>query len=124
MAISQEHMNEMIAQIAAVAAPAVHSILEEREDGNGDELTRCRSVDTGMRPRLGRSSPLYTFSDKVKSIYMYHTHRVDKAETSHNGRYPLDRQATIQTEQEEDNETVISLQCCKLKQHKRKSGEE
>ena len=55
MAISQEYMNKMIAQIAAVAATAaVCAILTVREDGNGDELTRCRSVDTCMRPRLGR----------------------------------------------------------------------
>ena len=34
---------------------------------------------------------------------MYHTHRVDNAETSHNDRNPVDRQALIQAEQEEDN---------------------
>ena len=87
------------AQIAAVAATAaVYTVLEEREDGNGDELTRHRSVDTGIRFRPGRPSAPYTFSNKVKSIYMYDIHMVDKAETSHNGRNPLERQALIEAE--------------------------
>ena len=118
-------MNEMIAQIATVAATAaVHTILVEREDGNRDELTRCRSINTGVRPRLGRPSPSYTFSNKVKSIYVFHTHRVDKAEINHNVRNPLDRQALVQAEQEEDKETVKFLQFCKLKQHKSENMEE
>ena len=107
MAISQEYTNEMISQIATVAAAAVHAILAERVNGNGDDLTRCRSVDTGVRLRLGRPSLLHISSNKVKSIYMYHTYIVDKAETSQNVRNPLDRQALIQAEQEEDNESEL-----------------
>ena len=49
---------------------------------------------------------------------MCHSHRIDKAETSHNGRNPLDSQALIQAEQEKDNESVYSLQFCKLKHDK------
>ena len=55
---------------------------------------------------------------------MYSTHRVDKAESSHNVRNPLDRQALIQAEQEKDNETVKTLQFLKLKQNKSENAEE
>ena len=49
---------------------------------------------------------------------MYHIHRVDKAETSHNARNPLDRAALVQAKWEGDNDTGKSLQFCKLKQYK------
>ena len=54
MVIGQEYMNETVGQIAAVAATAaICAIFADREDGNGDGHTRCRNVDTGLRPRLG-----------------------------------------------------------------------
>ena len=70
MATYQEFMNELLAQIAAVAAKAVvQAILKERRDGH--DITRCRGGTTGIRPRLGRPSPLYTFTDKVKNHLPY-----------------------------------------------------
>ena len=67
MAMNQEHINETIAQIAMVAAEAVvQATLAER--GDGDECTSCRGDKTGMRNRPGRPSPLYTFTDKVKTF--------------------------------------------------------
>ena len=50
----------------------VHAILAGREDGNGKEFARFRSVDTDVRPRLGRPSSSYTVTDEVKNIF--HTH--------------------------------------------------
>ena len=70
---------------------------------------------TGMRPRLGRPPPSYIFAYVVKNIF--HTHKTAKAENI------LDRQALIQSEHEEDNETVKSLQFCKLNRHKSENEE-
>ena len=70
MATNQELMTEIIAQIVAVTAQAaVQAILKERR--NEDEITRCRGDTTGVRPRLDRHSPLYTFTDKVKKYLSY-----------------------------------------------------
>ena len=107
MAMNQEYINETVAQTAAVAAKAVvQAILAERRDG--DECTMCRGDETGVRPKLGRPSPSYTFTDEVMDIY--HTHKVAKAENIHLVKNLLGRQAVIQAEQEKDNETVKSLQ--------------
>ena len=60
-------MTEIKAQIVAAAAKAVvQAILKERRDE--DEITRYRGDTTGVRPRLDRHSPLYTFIDKVKTF--------------------------------------------------------
>ena len=121
MAMNQEYINETIAQIAMVATKAaVQAILAER--GDGDELTRNRGDTTGVRPRLGRPSPVYTFTDKVKNIY--HTHKIAKTEKIYAVENILDRQALIQAEHKEDNETVKSIQFCKLKRHKSQHVEE
>ena len=48
----------------------VQVILVER--GDGDELTRCRGDKAGMRPKLGRPSPSYTFTNEVRHLpYVY-----------------------------------------------------
>ena len=59
---------------------------------------------------------------RVKSIY--HTHKVDKVENIHAVKNMLDRHALSQAEEEQDNETVKSLQFCKLKRHKSVTLEE
>ena len=106
MATNQELTNEIIAQIAAVAAKAVvQAILKERRDE--DEITRCRGDTTGVRPRLDRPSPLYTSTDKVKNIY--HTHKISRAKKISGDKHTQDKQALSQAEHEEDNETVKSL---------------
>ena len=67
MATNQELTNEIIAQIAAVAAKTVvQAISKDRRDE--DEITRCRGETAGVRPMLDRHSPLYTFTDKVKAF--------------------------------------------------------
>ena len=77
MATNQEFTNDIIAQIAVVAAKGVvQAILKERRDG--DEITRCRGDTTDLKPRIAGSSPWYTFTDKVKNIY--HSHKVSRAE--------------------------------------------
>ena len=96
------------------------AILAER--GDGDEITRCRGDKTGVRPRIGRPSPPYTFTVKVKNIY--HIPKRAKAENIHVGKNILDRYTLIQAEHEQDNETVKSLQLCKLKRHKSENVEE
>ena len=86
--MNQEYINKTIAQIAMVAAKAtVQAILAER--GDGDEPTRCRGDKTGLKFRLGRPSPLYTFTDKVKNSY--HAHKIAKAENIHAVENILDR---------------------------------
>ena len=121
MATNQELMNEIIAQTAAVAAKvAVQAILKERRDE--DEITRCRGYTTGVRPRLDRHSPLYTFTDKVKNIY--HTHNISRAKNISVTKNIQDKQALIQAEHKEDNERVKSLQFCKMKRHKCENVEE
>ena len=66
MATNQAHITETIAKIAAVAAKAVvQAIVAER--GDGDDLTRHRSEEVGMRPKLGRPSPEFTFTKEVKN---------------------------------------------------------
>ena len=59
-----------------------------------------------MRPKLDRPSPLHTFTKKVKSIY--HNHYVAKGENIHAVKNSVGRQALIQAEQEEYNETIKS----------------
>ena len=69
MATNQELLIEIIAQIAMVAAnAAVQAILEERRDE--DKITRCRGDTRGMRHRQDGHSPLYTYADKVKTLYI------------------------------------------------------
>ena len=92
------------------------------EIGDGDELTKHRCDKAAMRPKLGKLSPSYTFTNEVKNIY--HTHNVAKAENIQAVKNPLGRQALIQAEQEEYNETVKSFQFCKLKRHKSEYAEE
>ena len=84
-------MNKTIGQIDVVAAKAmVQAILVER--GDGDELTRYRGDKTVVRPRLGTTSPSYTFTDEIKNIF--HNCKAAKAENI------LGRQPTIQAEHE------------------------
>ena len=80
MATDQAYINETIAQIAAVAAKVVvQAILAER--GDGDEFTRHRSEDTGMRPKLGGPTPTFNFTNEVKNSCQIHN--IDKAENIH-----------------------------------------
>ena len=80
MTHDQAYINETIAQIAAVAAKAVvQAILAKR--GDGDEVTRKKSEETGMRPKLGRPSPTVNFTNEEKNIFQ--THNIDKAENIH-----------------------------------------
>ena len=80
MATGQAYINEIIAQIAGVAAKAaVQAVLAKR--GEGDEHTRQRSEEAGVRPKLGRPSPTFNFTKEVKNIY--HTHNLAKAENIH-----------------------------------------
>ena len=76
MATNQELTNEIIAQIATVAANAVvQAILKERRDE--DEIIKCRGDTRGIRPRLDGHSPLYTYTNKVKNVL--HTQKISKA---------------------------------------------
>ena len=106
MAINQEYINETIAQIATVAAKVVvQAIL--MEIGDGDELTRHRGDEAGIRSKLGRPSPSYTFKNEVKNIY--HTCNVAKAENIH-AVIKFTRQASSHTDRAgKYNETVKSL---------------
>ena len=120
MATNQELTIEIIAQIAAVAAKAVvRALLKERRDE--DEITRYRSDTTGVRPRLDRLSPLYTFTDKVKNIS--HTHKVSRAKKISVAKYIQDKQAISQVEHEEDNDSQM-LQLCEMKRHKSENVQE
>ena len=66
MATNQACRNETIAHIASVAAKAVvQAMLAER--GDGDELTRCRSEEAGMRTKRGRPSP--AIKEKPEKMY-------------------------------------------------------
>ena len=106
MVTGQAYINGTTAQIAAVAAKAVvQAILAER--GDADELTRHRSEEAGMRPKLCGPSSTFNFTKEVKNIY--HTHNLVKAENIHVVKSSLGRQALIQAEQEEYNEAVKSL---------------
>ena len=121
MATEQAYINETIGQIAAVAVKApVQAILAER--GDEDELTRHRSEEAGMKPKLYRPSPTFNFKKEVKNLF--HTHNIDKAENIHVSRNSLGRQILIQAEQEECNETVKCLKFCKLTRHKSENAEE
>ena len=76
MATNQELPIEIVAQIATVAAnAAVQVIVQERRDE--DEITRCRGDTRGTRSRLDGHSPLYTCTDKVKTVL--HTQKISKA---------------------------------------------
>ena len=69
MATNQELLIEIIANIAMVAAnAAVQAMLEEIRDE--DEITRCRGDTRGMRHRQDGYSPLYTYVNKVKILYI------------------------------------------------------
>ena len=115
MANSQRYMNETLAQIAVAAATAaVQAVFAKKGDGN--KLFTCRCEVTGVRPRLDRPLPSYTFADEVKNIF--HTHKAAKAENI------LGRQALIQAEHKEGNETVKSLQFCKIKRPESENVEE
>ena len=95
MATEKEYINEIIAQIAAVAAKVVvQTILAER--GDEDELTRHRCEEAGVRPKIRRPSPTFNFIKEVKNIC--HTHNIDKAEKIHVLKNLLGRQALIQAE--------------------------
>ena len=48
------------------AKAAVQAILAER--GDGGKLTRHRSEEEGMRPKLGGPSPTFKFTKEVKNI--------------------------------------------------------
>ena len=102
------------------AKAVVQAILAERQDG--DELSRHRNEEAGMRSKLGRPSPTFNLTKEVKSIC--YTHNIDKAENIQVSKNLLGRQALIQAEQEECNETVKSLPFCKLTRHKSENAEE
>ena len=77
MATSPACITETIAQIAVVAAKAVvQAMLAER--GDGDELTRCRSEEAGMRPKLDKPSSTFNFTKEEKNVCQ--TCNIDKAE--------------------------------------------
>ena len=59
-----------------------------------------------MRPKLGRLSPTFNFTKEVKNICQ--TANIDKAENIQVLRKMPGRQALIQAEQKECNETVKS----------------
>ena len=106
MATDQAYINEAIALITAVAVVAVGQvILAER--GDGDECVRHRS-EVGITPKLGGSSSTFNFTKEVKNICQ--THYIDKADNIQFFFNLLGRQALIQAEQEECNETVKSCQ--------------
>ena len=68
MAMNQDDINKTIAQIdVVVAKAAVQAILVKR--GDGEEFARCRGDKAGVRPKLGRPSPSYTFTNEVKIIH-------------------------------------------------------
>ena len=76
MGTNQTYITETIAQMAAVAAKAVvQAMLAER----GDEPTRHRSEEAGMRLKIVGPSPTFNFTKKVKSICQ--THDIYKAES-------------------------------------------
>ena len=83
------------------AKAAVQAILAKR----GDELTRHRSEEAGMRPKLGRLSPTFNLTKEVKNIY--HTHNVANAENIPVVKNSLGRQALIQAEEEKYNDSEI-----------------
>ena len=75
-----------------------------------------------MRPRLDGHSPLYTYTDKVKNVF--NTQKISKAKNIPVAKNIQDKQTIIQAKHEEDNETVKSLQICKLKRCKSENVEE
>ena len=80
MAVIQEYISKTKAQITNVAAKAVvQAILVKR--GDGDALTRCKGNEIGVRLKLGRPLPSYTFPNEVENIY--HTHNVAREENIH-----------------------------------------
>ena len=83
------------------------AILAER--GDGDEPTRHKSEEAGVRPKLGGTSPTFNFTKEVKNIY--HTCHLAKAENIHVLKDSLGRQALLQAEQKE-YEAVKSLEFC------------
>ena len=106
MATDQAYITETIAQIAAVVVKAVVQATSA-ERGDGDECTRHRDEDAGVRPKLDGPSPTFKFTKEVKSTCQ--THDIDKAENIQVLKKMLCRQALIQTEQKECNEIVKSL---------------
>ena len=80
MPTGQTYINDIIAQTAAVASKVVvQAILAER--GDGDVLTRHRSEEEYVRPKLGGSSPTLNFTKEVKNIY--HTCNLAKTEKNY-----------------------------------------
>ena len=77
MATDQAYITETLAQIASVAVKAVvQEILAER--GDGDEFSRHRSEEAGMRSKLGGPSPTFNFTKEVKNVCQ--AHNIGKAE--------------------------------------------
>ena len=121
MATNQELSIEIIAQIAMmVGNAAVEAILEGRRDE--DVINRCRGDTRGMRPRENGHSPVYTYANKVKNSL--HTQKIYKAMNISVAKDIRDKQTIIQEEHEENNQTVKSLQFCKMKRCKGENVEE
>ena len=110
----------MIAQIATFAAKtAIDKILERRQE---EVFTRCRDGITGMKQhRHNGYSPACTYADKVKNTL--NNQNTCKSKNISIVKGTREKPIKIQAE-EEDNQTVKSLQFCNLKKCKNENVEE